>query len=366
MPRLKWDQTGERTYEIGVNHGVLYRTTSVAYDTASVWNGLTGVTESPSGAEPTDLYADNIKYLTMRSAETFGATVECYTYPEEWAACNGEGELEAGVMFGQQTRETFGLSYRTNKGNDVQNVDYGYKLHIIYGCTASPSEKAYTTINESPEAITFSFEVSATPVAVDGLLDVNGKPLKAVASITLDSTVLSAAKMKAVEDILYGTEDEPARLPLPNELSDILKGVIDPIAIALEGDDEVGLGSVTAGQLQSNVMFNNNLKVTGTLNYVANFKEYSKNEATQKGTFLAFKVKKPEVEGIKMYVQYEGSPTTDKKEIGSDLKVVARITDKESKLTIIAEKDDKEYKTTYDLSSVYKRPSSTAIDLSKA
>lgn len=196
MSKLIWDQTGERLYETGVKNGVLYIPTNGVYNKGVAWNGLTAVTESPSGAEATALYADDIKYLSLMSTEEFGATVEAYTYPDEFAQCDGSASLATGVMIGQQPRKTFGLSYKTTVGNDVDGNDYGYKLHLIYGALAAPSEKAYSTINDSPEAITFSWEITTTPVNVTGA--------KPTASITIDSTKADAEKLAALEKILYG------------------------------------------------------------------------------------------------------------------------------------------------------------------
>jgi len=238
MSRITWDNTGERLYETGVRHGVLYpMDTHGKYPKGVAWNGLTGITESPSGAEPTPLYADDIKYITLMSAEEFGATIEAYTYPDEFMDCDGSKELAPGVYAGQQSRQPFGLSYRTVIGNDAELNEYGYKLHIIYGALASPSEKAYATINDSPEAITFSWEITTTPV--------NVSDLKPTASITIDSTKVNAEKLKELEDILYGSEDvlsagddnediygeapketkatkaTEARLPMPDEIADI-------------------------------------------------------------------------------------------------------------------------------------------------
>ena len=215
MAKLIWDQTGDRLYETGVDHGVLYpyNTVSKAYDSGVAWNGLTGVTESPSGAEATPLYADNIKYLNLRSAEEFGATVECYTYPEEFEKLDGSKALATGVNIGQQSRGTFGLSYRTKVGNDTELDDHGYKLHLIYGATASPSERAYQTVNDSPEAITFSYEITTTPVEVTGA--------KPTAILTIDSTKADATKLAALEAILYGTTEKEPRLPLPDEIATI-------------------------------------------------------------------------------------------------------------------------------------------------
>lgn len=217
--RLTWDDAGKRLYETGVKQGVLYpQDDNGAYPKGVAWNGLTAVTESPEGAEPTPLYADDIKYLNLLSTEEFKATVEAYTYPDEFAECDGSGSLVEGVTIGQQDRKTFGLSYRTSLGNDVKGNEYGYKLHIVYGCLAAPSEKAYATVNDSPEAITFSWEVSTTPVNVTGF--------KPTASLVLDSVKLGAAKMKAIEDVLYGSSTAEARLPLPDEIKSIIEGAV--------------------------------------------------------------------------------------------------------------------------------------------
>lgn len=223
--KLVWDKTGEHFYETGVKNGVLYpMSASGTYPKGVAWNGLTAITESPSGAEATALYADDIKYLNLMSNEEFGATVEAYTYPDEFAECDGSASLTEGVYIGQQARKTFGLCYRTTLGNDAKGNDYGYKLHIIYGAMASPSEKAYSTINDSPDAITFSWELSTTPVAV-----ANFKP---TASLTIDSTKVDAAKLTALEEILYGKdgtgEDHTTgavdpRLPLPDEIATLMK-----------------------------------------------------------------------------------------------------------------------------------------------
>lgn len=215
MAKLIWDATGERLYETGVRQGVLYVAEGGAYPKGVAWNGLTAVTESPSGAEATALYADDIKYLNLISAEEFGATVEAFTYPEEFAACNGEASLAAGITIGQQPRKTFGMAYRTVLGNDVENENYGYKLHLIYGAVAAPSEKAYATINDSPEAITFSWEITTTPVAVNGF--------KPTANLTIDSTKVDAEKLAALEAILYGSDDAEARLPLPDEIAELMQ-----------------------------------------------------------------------------------------------------------------------------------------------
>ena len=214
MSKIVWDQTGERLYETGVKQGVLYIPTSGVYTKGVAWNGLTAVTESPSGAEATALYADDIKYLNLMSAEEFACTIEAYTYPNEFAECDGSASLAMGVNIGQQPRKTFGLCYRTTVGNDTDSNAHGYKLHMVYGCLAAPSEKAYATINDSPEPITFSWEVSTTPVNVTGH--------KPTALLTIDSTKADPTKLAALEKILYGDTDTEPRLPLPDEIATMM------------------------------------------------------------------------------------------------------------------------------------------------
>lgn len=211
---LSWDADGQRLYETGVDRGVLFVKGSSGYGAGVAWNGLTAVTESPSGAEPTALWADNIKYLNLISAEEFAATLEAYTYPDEWYECDGSAAAVAGVYIGQQTRKVFGLAYRTKIGNDVDSNDHGYKIHLVYNATAKPSERAYNTINDSPDAITFSWEISTTPVNVTGH--------KPTACLTIDSTKVNATKLASFEQILYGTpasgntEAVPPALPDPD------------------------------------------------------------------------------------------------------------------------------------------------------
>lgn len=223
MAKLTWDDTGKRFYETGVKNGVLYPMGSNgSYAAGVAWNGLTAVTESPSGAEATPLYADDLKYLELMSNEEFGATIEAYTYPDEFAECDGSAEVATGVKIGQQPRKTFGFCYRTTLGNDVKGNEYGYKLHIVYGCKAAPSEKAYATINDSPEAITFSWELTTTPVNVTGH--------KPTAHLEIDSTKVDADKLAQLEAILYGTDGASddgvsPRIPLPDEIINLIKGV---------------------------------------------------------------------------------------------------------------------------------------------
>ena len=220
MAKLEWDKTGTHCFENGVDHGVLYQQTDgeasggVVYGNGVAWNGLTSVTQSPEGAEPSAVYADNIKYLSLLSVEEFNATIEAYTYPDEFAACDGSASLGDGVTIDQQARKTFCLSYRTKIGNDVNN-DLGYKIHIIYGCLAAPSERAYETVNDSPEAMTLSWEISTTPVVVTGF--------KPTSHLVIDSTKVKPAALKAIEDALYGKETEEAKVLMPDEVAALIK-----------------------------------------------------------------------------------------------------------------------------------------------
>lgn len=217
MSKLTWDESGARLYETGTRRGVLYpKTDTGAYGHGVAWNGLTAVTESPSGAEETALYADDQKYLSLYSAEEFSCTIEAYTYPDEWAECDGSASIAAGVYAGQQVRKGFGFSYRTVLGNDEKGENYGYKLHIVYGAAASPSEKSYATINDSPDAVTFSWEVKTTPISTG--ID----SLKPTAILTIDSTKADATKLVALEAILYGSEESEPRLPLPSEVIELM------------------------------------------------------------------------------------------------------------------------------------------------
>ena len=215
MAKLVWDEVGSRFFETGVKNGVLFvQNDEGGYNTGVVWNGLTAVTESPSGAEETPLYADDIKYVVFYSNEEFGATIEAYTYPEEFEQCDGSASLGTGVTVGQQARRSFGLVYKTAIGNDIQGQDFGYKIHIIYGCKAAPSEKAFATVNDSPEAVTFSWEISTVPVNVEGL--------KPTATVVIDSTKCDAEHLAAIEAKLFGTESEESTLLLPDEIKALM------------------------------------------------------------------------------------------------------------------------------------------------
>lgn len=256
MTQLVWDQVGERVYETGVDHGVLYiPDESGAYADGYAWNGLTTVTESPSGAESNPQYADNIKYLNLVSAEEFGATVEAFTYPDEFMQCDGTAVVN-GIAVGQQSRKTFGLSYRTRVGNDLDGTDHGYKLHLIYGALAAPSEKAYATINDSPEAITFSWEVTTTPVAVG---NIGGTDYKPTASLTIDSTKVDASALAALEVLLYGDGAGDPQLPLPAAVIALFDGALTSVSTSganapsyVSGTHVVTLPSVTGIQWKIN------------------------------------------------------------------------------------------------------------------
>lgn len=216
MARLIWDEVGQRFFETGVKNGVLYvQNNDGSYANGVVWNGLTAITESPSGAEETPLYADDVKYLTLRSAEEFGATIEAFTYPEEFEQCDGSAQIAMGITVGQQARKAFGLCYRTAVGNDIQGQEFSYKLHIIYGCTVAPSEKSYSTINDNPEAITFSWELSTVPVPVDGF--------KPTASLVIDANKVEPGKLLLLENALFGDAENEATLLLPNQIMELMK-----------------------------------------------------------------------------------------------------------------------------------------------
>jgi len=251
MAVLEWDQVGERRYETGVDHGVLYIPDGGgAYTNGVAWNGLTSVTESPSGAEPNAQYADNIKYLNLFSAEEFSASIEAFTYPAEFEQFDGLAVPTPGVAVGQQRRGVFGLSYRTKVGNDIEGDDHGYKLHLVYGCQASPSEKAFNTINDSPEALTFSWDISTTPVAVTGL--------KPTSILTIDSTKVDADSLAALETILYGAPGVDPRLPLPDEVIAMFAGDVVPLAPLAAPAFNAGTNTITIPATANVTYYNNN------------------------------------------------------------------------------------------------------------
>lgn len=311
MSRLQWDQVSEKLFEVGVDHGVLFPLISTGnYGTGVVWNGLTAVNQSPEGGEEQAQYADNMKYISLYSAEEFKATIEAFTYPVEFEECDGSKELAPGVMVGQQNRKPFAFSWRTLIGNDTEGQEYGYKIHIAYGATAAPSEKSYETINDSPEAITFSWEVSTTPIAVPGM--------KPTAHLTIDSTKCNPYHLKKIEDMLYGTDDTESMLPMPADIIRILaeeppKAPV--ITVADPGDASLGLGSKSAKDIQTGVTVTTTGKtgtITGTLLEVGKaWTEFSpSNPSLQKGYFLALKMSA--TENAEIEVQLIGGTDTKK------------------------------------------------------
>lgn len=280
MSKIVWDKTGERFYETGVDHAVLYPIDAEGlYNGGVAWNGITAINESPSGAEPNNLYADNIKYLVLVGAEDFGLTIEAYTYPDEWEQCDGSAEIAPGVLAGQQNRKIFGLSYRTKLGNDVDGQDHGYKLHLVYGGLASPSERGYQTVNDSPEPINPSWEVTTTPVDVPGF--------KPTARLIITSTKVDPAKLAALETILYGSEEAEPRLPLPEEVIELLKPDAVTVVTAAESGDTTLFGKKVS-DLQSNIVIGENA-ISGSLKHVTGYTEFSSKTSEQEGHYLALK-----------------------------------------------------------------------------
>lgn len=280
MSKIVWDKTGERFYETGVDHTVLYPIDAEGlYNGGVAWNGITAINESPSGAEPNNLYADNIKYLVLVGAEDFGLTIEAYTYPDEWEQCDGSAEIAPGVLAGQQNRKIFGLSYRTKLGNDVDGQDHGYKLHLVYGGLASPSERGYQTVNDSPEPINPSWEVTTTPVDVPGF--------KPTARLIITSTKADPAKLAALETILYGSEEAEPRLPLPEEVIELLKADAVTVVTAAESGDTTLFGKKVS-DLQSNIVIGENA-ISGSLKHVTGYTEFSSKSSEQEGHYLALK-----------------------------------------------------------------------------
>ena len=280
MSKIVWDKTGERFYETGVDHAVLYPIDAEGlYNGGVAWNGITAINESPSGAEPNNLYADNIKYLVLVGAEDFGLTIEAYTYPDEWEQCDGSAEIAPGVLAGQQNRKIFGLSYRTKLGNDVDGQDHGYKLHLVYGGLASPSERGYQTVNDSPEPINPSWEVTTTPVDVPGF--------KPTARLIITSTKVDPAKLAALETILYGSEEAEPRLPLPEEVIELLKPDAVTVVTAAESGDTTLFGKKVS-DLQSNIVIGENA-ISGSLKHVTGYTEFSSKSSEQEGHYLALK-----------------------------------------------------------------------------
>lgn len=312
--KLVWDKIGEHFYETGVDHGILFPSIGAGYGNGVAWNGLTSVNETPSGADANAQYADNIKYLNLIAAEDFGATIEAFTYPPEFAVCDGSAEVAPGVMIGQQARRTFGFSYRTLVGNDVDGQEHAYKLHLIYGCTASPSERSYSTVNESPEAMTLSWELNTTPVEVPGF--------KPTAQITIDSRYASSYALKKLEEILIGTDTTVSRLPMPSEVMEIMNAP-DPITIVVSvPDPSTDLLGKTSADLQSDVVIRAN-DIAGTLEYVNDYTGFSSNVPEQSGNYLALKIALNPSSAVTTVEVVNG--TSGPKTLDSDGTVVLRI-----------------------------------------
>lgn len=341
MSKLKWDQIGERIYETGLDHGVLYPVAKTGtYDKGVAWNGLSAVNESPSGAEANPVWADNIKYLNLISAEDFGATVEAYTYPPEFEECDGSAEVAPGVTIGQQSRKMFGMSYRTLIGNDVDGQDHGYKLHLIYGAQASPSEKNRATINDSPEAVSFSWELSTTPVDVPGF--------KPTAHLTVDSTKTDPAKLKALEDILYGSETAEPRLPMPEEVMELLKGEAVTIATSAESADKTLFGKKVS-DLQSNVVIGENA-ITGSLKHVTGYTGFSSKTSEQEGHYLALKFDVTPADAITT-VELVGG-TGGPKTLDADMNIVLLIKNNTQSVKVTSTKDGSSLTKVYGLTGL--------------
>lgn len=347
MAKLVWDQDGERLYETGTEQGVLYpKSDDGTYPKGYAWNGLTGVSEAPSGAEETALYADNIKYLSLTSAEEFGATITAYTYPDEFEQCDGSADIAPGVTVGQQDRTPFGLVYKTQIGNDIKGNSHGYKLHLVYGAKAKPSSRDYKTINDSPEAIEMSWEITTTPIKVPGF--------KATAHLTIDSTKVSAAKLAKLEDILFGSETSDARLPLPAEIINIMKDEVDPaltITVApITGDDDL-LGK-KAADLQSNIVVNDNtMNIYGTLKHVTGYTGYSSKVDEQSGNYIALNVDPASGFPESMTVEVKNGTSSPSKLTEADHHVVLKIEDAATQRIVIKATNKgaevtKEYKLT--------------------
>ena len=347
MSKLVWDQDGERLYETGTEQGVLYpKSDDGTYPKGYAWNGLTGVSEAPSGAEETALYADNIKYLSLTSTEEFGATITAYTYPDEFEKCDGSADIAPGVTIGQQDRTPFGLVYKTQIGNDTKGNSHGYKLHLVYGAKAKPSSRDYKTINDSPEAIELSWEISTTPIKVPG-----SKP---TAHLTINSTKVSASKLAKLEDILFGSETSDARLPLPAEIIEIMKDEADPaltITVApITGDTDL-LGK-KAADLQSNIVINDNtMTISGTLKHVTGYTGFSSKADEQSGNYIALNVDPASGFPESMTVEVKNGTSGPSKLTEADHQVVLKIKDAVTqgivfKATNKGAKVTKEYKLT--------------------
>ena len=305
MSKLEWDKIGEREYETGIDHGVLYPVANNAYPKGVAWSGLSSVSESPSGGESNAVYADNIKYLTLVSAEEFGGTIEAYMYPDEFAECDGSAEPAQGVFVSQQTRKSFGLSYRTLVGNDTEGNDFGEKIHLVYGCKASPSEKSRTTVNDSPEATQLSWEFSTIPVVINTINPSTGKAYKPTSHMIIDSTKVPADALAAFKDILYGTENTDPRLPMPDEViaffTEYDANPLSALTIDANIDAATDLFGKSVTDLQTGVSVGAT-SITGTLKHVAGYTGFSSKTDEQEGNYLALHAAVPGMADAKITV----------------------------------------------------------------
>lgn len=334
--RLTWDEVGERYYETGVDHGVLYPMVNKAYPKGVAWNGLSTVSESPSGGEANDVYADNIIYLTLMSTEKFGGTIEAYSSPEEFDECDGTAEVVPGVLISQQARKSFGFSYRTRIGNDTDGDDYGYKLHLVYNAKANPSEKSRSTVNDSPEATTLSWEFNTIPTVVKAINPATNKPFRPTAHIVLNSTTIDPEKLAAFEDILYGTENTDGKLPSPDEVFEYFKGEANPLSLLTVDtniDPSMDLFGKSVTDLQSNVSIANSA-IAGTLKHVTGYTGFSSKTDEQEGNYLALHAVVPGMSDAKITVTVTKPSVLDE-----DGTIVLLIKNTAQTVTVKAEKE---------------------------
>ena len=352
MSKMVWDVIGEREFETGVDRGVLFPMANNTYLKGVPWSGLSKVTESPSGGEATAVYADNIKYLDMMSKETFGGTIEAYMYPDEFAACDGSAEPADGVFLEQQTRKAFGFSYRSLVGNDTEDIDYGYKLHLVYNSKAKPSSKDRSTVNESPEATALSWEFSSTPVVVNTINPATGRVFNATSHLVIKSTRANAEKLKALEDILYGTDTTEPRLPLPDEVLELFAEEPNPlsgVSIDVNIDPSVDLLGKSVDDLQTAIYIGDNNAFTGTLKYVTDYTGFSGDPAEQEGNFIAIHAEVPGVDGVTLTAELTRENLIDPE----DGLIVLRVINKSIPLKIKASKEGyADVTKTYDLSGL--------------
>lgn len=341
MSKLIWDQIGERTYETGVDHAVLFPSVNGTYPKGVAWSGITNITESPSGAEPNPFYADNIKYLNLMSAEDFSASIGAYTYPTEFEECDGSAEVAPGVLIGQQTRKVFGLSYRSKIGNDTDGQDHGYKLHLVYNALAAPSERSHQTVNESPEPTELSWEVSTTPVEVPGY--------KPTAHFTIDSTRTDARKLKMLEDIIYGTEKTEPRMPMPAEIIELMTAPLPTEVTVTATDGKTKRYEKSVSDLQESIVIDNVKKtITGTLKWVTGYNLSA--EIPKDGNFIA----------LDMNASNGGKITTELTNRAAGTKVIAvddgfcvyHVENNKQKLRVTVSKDTYTDTVEYDLSGL--------------